>query len=1444
MLGISMRSDWRYLDDHGDTDGRGEAENYYEEAVTRHGEPRGRWEGRGAEMLGLTGEVSTRLMDKVYGRLEHPLSGEALGSRPRQYATYEERLATALEAEPEADPERLAQIELEVAGSGREARHYADFTFSPTKSWSVAHAALQNAGRNVEAEILWDCLMEGARAGVAYAAEHAGASRKGYHGRPVAGRTSGEWVDARDFVVSMFKHHTSRDGDPQLHIHAAVLNRVECADGEWRSLDSKALYAARPGAAAIAGRVAEELAAERLGVRFIERDDGNGREIDGISPEALNLFSSRRQAILNGVGEVKGLHEMVADFVADRGRQPSRYERRLMSEMITLATRAPKPANPLSVEDRLAEWDARHRLAFGGDGLDSVLSAIRRDDVPGPEVDFDSEAVITKAVARVEASKTVWNRHDLRRAIMAQLPERLGVTSAADIEAVVGQLVDKALRSEHVVTLTAPALIEIPRALRRADGRSRFEPNDPQRFASSAQLTRDERLIEFGEARTGVRTPAYEVSAALAEHSLAPEQKDFVQDLLSSGKRLQILVGPAGTGKSRTLAAAEVLWKDKIGGRVIGLTTSQAAASVLRHEGMSEAYNLTWFFMNQQGLADKGPMDKRTLLVVDETSMVPNVHLDRVLWTAEQTGATVVLAGDPSQLDAVGSGGAMGLAMRTGRAHHLETVRRFRAQWEGSASLQLRDGDAQALLEYRKRGRIFEGQAAAMEQHAIDNYTADFVAGRDTLLITSTNEKATELSNRVREQLVGLGLVEAEGVALRTGSRAGVGDVIQARHNEFGGGPGGYSFVNRQLYRVEALDNRRGLVVRRLLGRDDHGEQRYAEAQTMSNYYVKTHAELAYGVTAHAAQGRTVDTSHVVVDDQSDRKTFYVPMTRGREQNIAYVGVVYDEDGRPAESGLEILRQVLNRDSTAVSATETQREELEAVDHLARLGPIFEVVSAEDSAEKNHRHLAQLVGSVIADEVRRDEAASALYRLIRSAELEGRDVAALMGRAVGERELRSADSVAQVLHFRLERLLQREPTPEHAPKEDARPAWQRRHVDVLEPGTDEVSVYLREVAEAMDAKTSQLGERAATDVPDWAREHLGEPAEDDALARAEWCERAGVVAGYRERYGIEGADAIGRCPGRGAPERQAGWQRAYEALGRPVGQADVARGSDGQLRNVVDSWRRIEAQLPPNVDIELERTHKAIRTFETRLVKNRRAAETAPANESDVLRQRAKRSETILIESLRPRAAKLEEVASARAETVAHYEPQKVAAEAAREELARRETARQRDTEVGDAARESHAGQSPTEEHHEREGSEMTTPSHQRQTEEPVHEPMPGTVEDAAPQPEPVVPEPSLPIPESEPKRPVSPARHERGEAEKREVERRERAARETESKREVVDLDAAVRRARGAVEQVRSVRAAQEVQRQAQAELQADAARRQAAERAAETHRSPERNN
>ena len=48
---------------------------------------------------------------------------------------------------------------------------------------------------------------------------------------------------------------------------------------------------------------------------------------------------------------------------------------------------------------------------------------------------------------------------------------------------------------------------------------------------------------------------------------------------------------------------------------------------------------------------------------------------------------------------------------------------------------------------------------------------------------------------------------------------------------------------------------------------------------------------LGYAVTAHRAQGMTVDTSHVVVTGSTTRENFYVSMTRGRDSNIAYVAL-------------------------------------------------------------------------------------------------------------------------------------------------------------------------------------------------------------------------------------------------------------------------------------------------------------------------------------------------------------------------------------------------------------------------------------------------------------------------------------------------------------------------------------------------------------------------
>ena len=91
-------------------------ESYYTGAAAA-GEPPGVWSGRGADLLGLTGEVDAQDMTALYehrldprdNRFRQPAEwGQAptLGGPLRRYATGEEAYERALAAEPHASPER------------------------------------------------------------------------------------------------------------------------------------------------------------------------------------------------------------------------------------------------------------------------------------------------------------------------------------------------------------------------------------------------------------------------------------------------------------------------------------------------------------------------------------------------------------------------------------------------------------------------------------------------------------------------------------------------------------------------------------------------------------------------------------------------------------------------------------------------------------------------------------------------------------------------------------------------------------------------------------------------------------------------------------------------------------------------------------------------------------------------------------------------------------------------------------------------------------------------------------------------------------------------------------------------------------------------------------------------------------------------------------------
>ncbi|MGH9010263.1 MAG: MobF family relaxase [Acidimicrobiia bacterium] len=96
------------------------------------------------------------------------------------------------------------------------------------------------------------------RAALGFLEDHAAFSR--------TGRGGIVQVDTAGFVAAAFTHHTSRAGDPQLHSHVLVANKVLCADGRWRSLDGREQFAFQKAAGMLYNATLRVELSARLGV--------------------------------------------------------------------------------------------------------------------------------------------------------------------------------------------------------------------------------------------------------------------------------------------------------------------------------------------------------------------------------------------------------------------------------------------------------------------------------------------------------------------------------------------------------------------------------------------------------------------------------------------------------------------------------------------------------------------------------------------------------------------------------------------------------------------------------------------------------------------------------------------------------------------------------------------------------------------------------------------------------------------------------------------------------------------------------------------------------------------------------------------------------------------------------------------------------------------------
>jgi hypothetical protein len=306
------------------------------------------------------------------------------------------------------------------------------------------------------------------------------------------------------------------------------------------------------------------------------------------------------------------------------------------------------------------------------------------------------------------------------------------------------------------------------------------------------------------------------------------------------------------------------------------------------------------------------------------------------------------------------------LADRLGYVQLAEPVR-FTAAWERAASLRLRAGDATALDDYDQHGRIRGAPPDQAMDQAVRAYLASYLDGRDVLLMAADWVRCRELSQRIRDDLIHLGLVDyRRTVRIADGAWASVGDLIICRRNDHGieAGEPGRALANGDVLRIEAI-TAGGVMVRRRLGPDRAtGQRRFTDRAFCYPGYQS--ADLAYAITGHSAQGATVHTGIALVTGNEDRQWLYPAMTRGTDANLAFVFTTparpadplpgtrpapeldrYERIRRerqglllpwPAESGsgtpdlrepIAVLADVLNRDGAELPASETRRRNLD-----------------------------------------------------------------------------------------------------------------------------------------------------------------------------------------------------------------------------------------------------------------------------------------------------------------------------------------------------------------------------------------------------------------------------------------------------------------------------------------------------------------------------------
>ena len=745
-----------------------------------------------------------------------------------------------------------------------------------------------------------------------------------------------------DLMGATFVHGTSRENDPQLHVHCTIFNLARTReDGKWRAHHQYPVYSWKKAAGALfRANMAWELQQD-LGVRM--QQYGPNREftrIEGMPEDLQSYWSKRRKAIVAKAGEL-GI--------------PSLGNASRMAGVNKLTRQGKSHDNDPEVRHR--------RWRDEADGF--VMRSETIESVTGHEVEIGHEAIreltdrLDDLPAHLAREEAVFRRPDMVEAAANAAAGLLGRDA-------VGTAIERLRRNPEIERLEPKK----PTAESRA-GMVHTEVYSTRHNLGLEQAVKDMAASMAADSGHGLPEEAVKekVKTLLEQgYPLSQEQSLAIRHATIKGGRVAVIEGAAGSGKTTTLRPITDLHREH-GYEIVPTAVAWRTAVALGDDCDARA----WCVDKLLKLAAKEQVEigRNTLIVVDEAGMLSTRQAHHILQLSERHGAKVVFAGDTRQQQPVEAGPGLRLIRDVAGSVRVDRIRRQKADledvlthvhgetpeqarfragltnaeereailaeyeamdrkplftpWQVAVSEALRDGEAEKAIEaWHLRGRLHlcHDEEKTLTR-LVDDWERHVRARPDTstVVLARTKAEGRALSWLMRQRVLARtpdakrAVIEVsrdldgrvtEPLEIAVGDRIRIG-ATQWEKRLFNGTV--VTVEDLEVRRAEAAGVSRKARNRIAAGKDqeadadrhqpefsvhitartDDGRQVAFRHDEIRDWHDNIRLDYGYAMTIASAQGLTVDRAFLLVDDRPARETIYPAATRHREALDIYV---------------------------------------------------------------------------------------------------------------------------------------------------------------------------------------------------------------------------------------------------------------------------------------------------------------------------------------------------------------------------------------------------------------------------------------------------------------------------------------------------------------------------------------------------------------------------